>query len=142
MLRMYSQTLKLQYRDLGVQYTIAFVLAHKIRESLMQHRDESQLSGEIHMDGCYVNGTVRPKNKKSERIDRRLAIHQKPSKRCVFVIRQKSEEVAAGANKTLTYVIKAENQKDVGNLANAFVKKGSVICADESNAYDMLHAKY
>lgn len=129
-------------RDLGVQYKTAFVLAHKIRESLMEHRDETQLSGEIHMDGCYVNGTIRPKNKKSERIDRRLAIHQKPSKRCVFVIRQRSEEHAAGANKTLTFVIKAENQKDVGNLANAFVKKGSVICADESNAYDMLHAKY
>lgn len=129
-------------RDLGVQYKTAFVLAHKIRESLMEHRDESQLSGEIHMDGCYVNGTIRPKNKKLERIDRRLAIHQKPSKRCVFVIRQKGEEIAAGANKTLTFVIKAENQTDIGNLSDKFVKKGSVICADESNAYDRLHAKF
>ncbi len=129
-------------RDLGVQYKTAFVLAHKIRESLMAHRDTEQLSGEIHMDGCYVNGTIRPKNKKAERIDRRLAIHQKPSKRCVFVIRQRAQEPAVGASKTLTFVIKGENQKDVGNLAESFVKKGSVICADESNAYDALHAKY
>jgi len=129
-------------RDLGVQYKTAFVLAHKIRESLMEQRDTEQLSGEIHMDGCYVNGTIRPKNKKAKRIDRRLAIHQKPTKRCVFVIRQKSLEPAGGAVKTRTFVIKGENQTDVGNLTNAFVKKGSVICADESNAYDALHAKY
>lgn len=132
-------------RDLDVQYKTAFVLAHKIRESLMEHRDESALKGEIHMDGAYVNGYIRPKNKKADRIDRRLVVHQKPGKRCVFVMRQKAVETDAGmsgAAKTLTFVIKGENQVDVGNLASSFVAKGSVICADESNAYDQLHAKY
>lgn len=81
-------------RDLDVQYKTAFVLAHKIRESLMEQRDESALAGEIHLDGAYVNGHIRPKNKKSERIDRRLAKHQKPGKRCVFVMRQKCAELA------------------------------------------------
>ena len=56
-------------RDLGVQYKTAFVLVHKIRESLMEHRDESALTGEVHMDGAYVNGHIRPKNKKVDRID-------------------------------------------------------------------------
>lgn len=129
-------------RDLDVQYKTAFVLAHKIRESLMEQRDLSQLSGEIHMDGAYVNGHIRPKNKKGDRIDRRLAENQRPDKRCVFVMRQKCEEIAAGAIKTLTFVIKSENQADVNNLTNTFVKKGSIICADESNAYDVLHAKF
>lgn len=132
-------------RDLDVQYKTAFVLAHKIRESLMEHRDESALKGEIHMDGAYVNGYIRPKNKKADRIDRRLAVNHKPGKRCVFVMRQKAVEADAGmsgAAKTLTFVIKGENQADVGNLASSFVAKGSVICADESNAYDQLHAKY
>ena len=63
-------------RDLGVQYKTAFVLAHKIRESLMEQRDMAQLTGEVHIDGAYVNGHIRPKNKKADRIDRRLAIHQ------------------------------------------------------------------
>lgn len=132
-------------RDLGVQYKTAFVLAHKIRESLMEHRDIAPLAGEVHMDGAYVNGHIRPKSKKAERIDRRLAKHQKPGKRCVFVMRQKCKELAAshaGADKTLTFVLKAENQEDVGNLAGAFVTQGSTICADESNAYDPLHAKF
>ncbi|MGB8348615.1 MAG: IS1595 family transposase [Ktedonobacteraceae bacterium] len=129
-------------RDLGVQYKTAFVLAHKIRESLMEQRGLDKLDGEVHMDGAYVNGHIRPKNKKSERIDRRLAVNQKPGKRCVFVMRQKCQELAAGAVKTLTFVIKGENQTDVGNLAESYVKKGSIICADESNAYDLLHAKF
>lgn len=132
-------------RDLDVQYKTAFVLAHKIRESLMEHRDESALAGEVHMDGAYVNGYIRPKNKKANRIDRRLAVHQKPGKRCVFVMRQKAVEADAGmsgAVKTLTFVLKGENQADVSKLAGAFVRKGSVICADESNAYDPLHAKF
>jgi len=132
-------------RDLGVQYKTAFVMAHKIRESLMEHRDDAQLAGEIHMDGAYVNGHIRPKNKKEDRIDRRLAIHQKPGKRCVFVMRQKVETAGdeiRGSNKTLTFIIKAENQSDVNKLATEFVKKGSTICADESNAYDVLHAKF
>ena len=135
-------------RDLGVQYKTAFVLAHKIRESLMEHRDAAPLGGEVHMDGAYVNGHIRPKNKKEDRIDRRLAIHQKPGKRCVFVMRQKAEKIETdgdtikGSNKTLTFIIKAENQADVSKLADDFVKKGSTICADESNAYDPLHAKF
>jgi len=132
-------------RDLGVQYKTAFVLAHKIRESLMEQRDDRQLSGEIHMDGAYVNGHIRPKNKKEDRIDRRLAENQRPDKRCVFVMRQREDLEGSeikGANKTLTFVIKSENQADVSKLTTEFVKKGSVICADESNAYDVLHAKF
>lgn len=129
-------------RDLGVQYKTAFVLAHKIRESLMEQRELEKLDGEVHMDGAYVNGHIRPKNKKADRIDRRLAVNQRPDKRCVFVMRQKCQELAAGALKTLTFVIKVENQADVNSLVDAYVKKGSVICADESNAYDALHAKF
>jgi len=41
------------------------------------------------MDGAYVNGNIRPKNKKEDRIDRCFAVHQRPDKRCVFVMRQK-----------------------------------------------------
>lgn len=128
-------------RDLGVQYKTAFVLAHKIRESLMEHRDVEPLAGEVHMDGAYVNGHIRPKNKKADRVDRRLAKHQKPGKRCVFVMRQKCEELAGG-RKTLTFVLKNENQADVVHLAERFVARGSTVCADESNAYDPLHAKF
>lgn len=56
--------------DLGIQYKTAFVLAHKIRESLMEQRGFKKLDGEIHIDGAYVNDHTHPMNKKVERIDR------------------------------------------------------------------------
>lgn len=127
-------------RDLGVQYKTAFVLAHKLRESLVTHRDESPLSGEVQIDGAYVNGHIRPKNKKADRIDRRLAIHQKPGKRCVLVFRQKAPH--GGANRTRTFVIKSENQADIVQLTQRVVQPGSVVCADENPAYDVLSARY
>ena len=59
-------------RDLNVQYKTAFTLAHKIRESLIVQRELFPLSGEVHIDGTYVHSAPRPKNKKAERVDRRL----------------------------------------------------------------------
>jgi hypothetical protein len=83
------------------------------------------------MDGAYVNHYIRPKNKKSERIDRRLAVNQRDDKRCVLVMRQGIEKV-----------LKSENQASVMVLAQANIDPDAFICADESNAYDPLHAKF
>ena len=56
--------------------------------------------------GAYVNGHVRPKNKKADRVDRRLAENQKADKRCVFVMRSRAES-GQGGKRTLTFVMKA-----------------------------------
>ena len=45
-------------RDLGVQYKSAFVLMHKLRESLIEQRAETPLSGEVDVDAAYVGGYV------------------------------------------------------------------------------------
>jgi len=134
-------------RDLGVSHKTAYVLLHKIRESLLVGREESALQGEIHVDGAYVGGKVRPENKKEDRVDRRLAENQDPDKRCILVMRQAHTEAEveagnAGAKKTLTFIVKNENQADLGKLAPAYIAPGAVICADESDAYDRLPAKY
>ena len=134
-------------RDLGVQYKTAFVLMHKLRESLMEQREETPLSGEVEMDGAYVGGHVRPKNKKEDRVDRRLAENQSPDKRCILVLREKhtkepDEPGPVGARRTLSFVIGRENQADVGALASRFIAPGTVISADESDAYDLLHAHF
>ena len=128
-------------RDLDVQYKTAFVLAHKIRESLMAQRDETELDGEVELDGAYVNGHVRPKNKKADRVDRRLAENQKADKRCVFVLRSRDEK-GLGGKRTLTFVMKNENQASVLKLAGRFVRKGTTVFADEANAYDPLHGYF
>ncbi len=134
-------------RDLGVQYKSAFVLMHKLRESLIEQRPETPLSGEVDVDGAYVGGHVRPKNKKDDRVDRRLAENQSPDKRCILVMREKHSEHPdepgpAGARRTLSFVIERENQADVGTLVARFIAPETVISADESDAYDLLHAHY
>jgi transposase-like protein len=73
-------------RDLDVQYKTAFVLMHKLRQSLMDQRDETPLAGEVQVDGGYVGGSVRPANRAENRVDRRLGEHQSPDKRCVLVL--------------------------------------------------------
>lgn len=124
-------TLRLS-RDLDVQHRTAVVLAHKIRESLMDLRDETELDGE----GAFVNGQVRPKYKKEDRVDRLLAENQKADKRCVFVMR--SRHGADGAAKcgcrTLTFVMKRESQAGALRLAGHFVRKGSTVFVDEAPA--------
>ena len=134
-------------RDLGVQYKTAFVLMHKLRESLMVQREQAPLSGEVDMDGAYVGGHVRPKNKQEDRVDRRLAENQNPDKRCILVLREKHPQHAdepgpVGARRTLSFVIRRENQADVGALASRFIAPGTLISADESDAYDLLHAQF
>lgn len=78
--------------DLNVQYKTAFTLAHKIRESLQIQKQLFQLSGEIHIDGTYVHSAPRPKNKKSERVDRRLKENANPNKRSILVMRSRYSE--------------------------------------------------
>lgn len=134
-------------RDLGVQYKTAFVLMHKLRESLIVQREETPLSGEVQMDGAYVGGHVRAKNKKEDRVDRRLAENQSPDKRCILVLRENHPEAGGepgpcGARRTLSFVIGRENQADVGNLASRFIAPGTHISTDESDAYDLLHAHF
>jgi transposase-like protein len=127
-------------RDLNVQYKTAYVLMHKIRESL-QDNEQEQLSGTVEIDGAYFNGHVRPENEKADRKDRRLAENQNPNKRCVMVMRERGEK-GEGARKTKTFVVKSENQADIRKLVTTNVANDSTINADECTAYDVLHAQF
>jgi len=124
-------------RDLNCQYKTAFVLAHKLRESLVD-KTETILTGEVEIDGCYVNKHVRPSNRIENRVDRRLKENQNPNKRTVVVIRQRGEQ---GADKTLTFLAKSENQKATMKLALKSISRDATIYADEHHAYDILHSK-
>lgn len=128
-------------RDLNVQYKTAFVLMHKMRESLTDLDTDEKLEGEVEIDGCYVGHYIRPENKKEDRKDRRLAENQNPNKRCVVTIRQRGEK-GEGAKKTKIFVVKSENQANLKALAKANIKSDAVIHADEATGYDALHALY
>lgn len=128
-------------RSLDVQYKTAYVLFHKLRESLMRERDTSLLSGDVEMDGGYCHSYVRPKNRKQERVDRRLKQNLNPNKRAVLVMRERGEP-GQGAKRTLTSIIKQENEQDIRNLVYQYVAPEAVIYADEHSAYASLAARH
>ena len=129
-------------RDLDVQYKTAWVLSHKIRESLMEYNIQEKFEGTVEMDGVYVNGYIRPANNIDDRVDRRKVF--KPNKRVIISVRQRAtlSDEAIGAIKTKTFVLKSENATDIRTIAYNHIKAGTAIHADESNAYDDLHAHY
>ena len=47
-----------------------------------------------------------------------------------------------GGKRTLTSIIRQENQVDVGTLAARFIAPGTAISTDESGAYDLLPGRY
>jgi transposase-like protein len=120
-------------RDLDVQYKTAFVLAHKIREALGADIKHKKISGTVEIDGAYFGGHLKPENHKTDRKDRRLAINQNGKRQVVVVMRERN-------GKTLPFVFKSEDAA-IATIESR-VESGSVIHADESTAWDALHARY
>ena len=129
-------------RELDVQYKTAWVLSHKIRESLLDDANDEMLTGVCEIDGVYVGGKTRQINTIADRVDRRKINH--PNKRVVISLRQRADigDDVVGAVKTKTFVLKSENTCDINRIVNNYVTKGSELHADEANAYDDLHALY
>lgn len=128
-------------RELDIQYKTAFVLLHKIRESLTEARDETPMDGVVEIDGCYVGNYVRPANNVEERIDRRLAVNQNPNKRCILTLRQRSDEPHGGAVRTLAFVARSESVAAISSIVSRYVSPEAVIHADEASGYDFLHSR-
>lgn len=88
-------------RDLGVDYKTAFVLLHKVRESIEAARNAGALFGNVEVDGAYFGGYVKPANEKKDRKDRRKKVHQSGKRQSVIVMRERG-------GRTLTYVTRTE----------------------------------
>ena len=108
----------------------------------MEYNLQEKFEGTVEMDGVYVNGYIRPANNIDDRVDRRKVF--KPNKRVIISVRQRAtlSDEAIGAIKTKTFILKSENATDIRTIAYNHIKAGTAIHADESNAYDDLHAHY
>ncbi len=120
-------------RDLNVQYKTAFVLAHKLREAMGAEMKDRTLSGHVEVDGAYFGGYVKPENRKEDRKDRRLAIHQTGKRRVVVIMRERE-------GRSLPFVFRSEDES-VPTIRER-VLSGSTVYADEATTWDALHAKY
>lgn len=117
-------------RDLDCQHKTAFVLAHKIRESLAAETAAHALNGEVEIDGAYFGGHIRPANEAEARVDRRLAQHQTGKRRVVVVLRQRQ-------GRTRTFV--ARHEQEGVDIAKRVVDRTAIMHADEASHWDALH---
>ena len=123
-------------RDLGISYKTAFVLGHKMREAMSEELKGRHMGGEGHevsVDGAYFGGYVKPANLRTDRKDRRLWQNKSGKREVVVIVRERD-------GNTLPAVFKSEAQ--ALNFIRSRVAKGTVINADESNAWNDLHSKY
>ncbi|MEO9969240.1 MAG: IS1595 family transposase [Hyphomonadaceae bacterium] len=120
-------------RDLSVDYKTAFVLLHKVRESIGLARERGALSGDVEVDGAYFGGYVKPANERKDRKDRRRKINQSGKRQVVIAIREKK-------GRTLTFVTQTEAAGVA--LTRANVENGSTVHADEASHWDKLAAHF
>src|ERR1700688_2051862 len=123
-------------RDLDVQYKTAFVLAHKLREAMASSMKALRVGGEgrvAEIDGAHFGGHVRPENRTADRLDRRLAENQSGKRQVVVVMRERE-------GRTLVQVAPAEAAA-VSTIRQR-VAKGTLLHADESTAWNTLHAGF
>lgn len=120
-------------RDLSVDYKTAFVLLHKLRESIGVAQAEGTLSGTVEVDGAYFGGYVKPANERKDRKDRRKKVHQSGKRQSVIVMRERK-------GRTLTYV--TPNEAAGVALVAQRVEKGATVHADEASHWDKLAARF
>jgi transposase-like protein len=122
-------------RDLNCQYKTAFVLSHKLREAIESEQRNVKLDGaaDKEVDGAYFGGHVKQKNIAAERVDRRKAIEQTGKRQVVVVMRERG-------GRTLPFVCPRE--RDAIPAIRRYIPIGAVVHADESAAWDTLHAHY
>jgi hypothetical protein len=123
-------------RDLDVQYKTAFVLAHKLREAMASSTKAIGIGGEgrtAEIDGAYFGGHIRPENLAIDRIDRRLAENRSGKRQVVVAMRERG-------GRTLAQVFPAE--ADAVAAIRQRVAKGTTVHADESTAWNPLHASF
>ena len=136
-------------RHLGVAYQTAFMLLHKLRESILENVDQTPLDGLVQIDGAHVSGRVRkPRVKlKATQSQARAKVDAganptHPNRRIVMVLRQVDPTGGRGATRTVVEIVPAENREWATRLARQYVKRGASVMTDEHPAYGEFMARY
>lgn len=138
-------------RQLGVAYSTAFVLLHKLREAVtfIQEERKGKLEGLVQVDGAHVSGRIRkPRVKKAstktqarDRIPKEAnAFH--PNRRIVMVLREVSKNRGEGSVRTVVEIVRAEDSQTARALAAKYISKNAEVMTDEHPAYSTYMAKF
>lgn len=120
-------------RNLDCQYRSAFVLCHKLREAMASETKDTELDGEVEIDGAYFGGHIRPANYEMNRVDRRLAKYQSGRRRVVIAMRERG-------GRTLSFVARKEAEGVIH--AHERAHSSTVFHADEASHWDTLHVSF
>jgi len=133
----------------GIAYQTAFTLLHKFREGLLDDRDLSPLERHVEIDGGHFSGRIRKPRKKIKTtgLPARAKVGKKwfpthPNRRIVVVLREISPIKGRGAVRSIVAVVKAENEALVTPVVHRYVKPGSEVQTDESNAFCRLPMRF
>lgn len=118
-------------RDLDCQYKTAFVLTHKLRETMARERADRELNGIVEIDGGYFGGYAKPENRKEDRRDRRLKANLTGKRQCVVIMRERG-------GRSLPFIV--ANEGDAVPYVRDHVGTLATIYADEGTGWDALHA--
>jgi transposase-like protein len=120
-------------RDMNINPKSAFVLLHKLREAMGAVQSATaELSGTVEIDGMYTRGHYRQRNRKADRVDLRTLPEDR--KQVVVVARER------GLGRSLTWVVGKES--DAVPMIRQAVASGTEVHADESGAWNVLHASF
>ncbi len=117
-------------RDMNINPKSAFVLLHKLRQALGATLGGDELRGEVEIDGAYFGKGPKQANRKADRSDRRTL----DIKRQVVVVARERQGDAR------TWVVGSEGE--AVPMIRANVASGTEVHADESGAWNVLHASY
>jgi hypothetical protein len=118
-------------RDLDCQYKTAYVMCHKLRETMAAEQAGRVLTGIVEIDGGYFGGYAKLENRKEDRKDRRLSENRTGKRQCVVIMRERG-------GKSLSFIVR--NEGDAVPYVRDHVGTLATIHADEGAGWDALHA--
>jgi len=147
--------------ELGVTFRTAWQNLNKIREAMFHAQDRTKMSGLVHVDGGHFCGKPRRprvrqkmtseiannhlKNRKANIIPPSAGYSITPGNRERLKKRRILLAIVqgipgTGAQRTITCVLKAENEQEVLSAIRRNVLPGTMIYSDAGNAYSSLLA--
>ena len=120
------------FRLLDIHSETTFVLLHKMREALQTGIPEGRIGGKdktVSIDGAFFGGKIRKKNRKTNRIDRRLALNKNGKGQCVTVAREHG-----GRTNTAVF----PDERSAMGFITKNVHPGSTVMADGSTSWNVL----
>jgi transposase-like protein len=118
-------------RNMNIGPKAIFVLLHKLREAMgaVVH-DGAELAGEAEVDGAYFGARTRPENRKADRRQQRA---ETAKRQVVAVARERG-------GRAVPWVVGSEGA--AVPMIRQHIASGTTVHADESGAWNILHASY